>query len=72
MFGLSTAALLWGVLFGSIGTGYFIYGKRQGDALWMVAGALLAGATFFVNSAGWLVLVGLLLTLAPWIWQRFV
>lgn len=72
MFGLSTAALLWGVLFGSIGTGYFIYGKRQGEALWMIAGALLAGVTFFVNTAGWLVVAGVLLTLAPWIWRRYV
>ena len=26
---MTTAQLLWGVLFGSIGFGYFLYGKKQ-------------------------------------------
>jgi hypothetical protein len=26
----NSAPLLWGILFGSIGMGYFIYGKKQG------------------------------------------
>ena len=42
MFGMTTAALMWSMVFGSIGTGYFIYGKRQGEALWLIAGLLLA------------------------------
>ena len=41
MFGMTTAALLWSVFFGAIGTGYFIYGKRQGEALWLISGLLL-------------------------------
>jgi len=28
-FSLNTSSLLWGILFGSIGLGYFVYGKKQ-------------------------------------------
>ncbi len=72
MFGMTTAALMWSMVFGSIGTGYFIYGKRQGEALWLIAGLLLGGVMFFVYSSGWIIVIGLLLTLLPWIWRRFV
>ena len=71
MFGMTTAALMWSMVFGSIGTGYFIYGKRQGEARWLISGLLLGGAMFFVYSSGWVIVVGLLLTLLPWVWRRF-
>lgn len=70
MFGLTTAALLWGVLFGAIGSGYFIYGKKQGEPIVMLAGAGLVGMTFVVTSSLWIVVLGLLLCTLPWLWRR--
>jgi hypothetical protein len=43
------ASLIWG----SIGVGYFIYGKRQGSWLPMVGGLSMIIVSYFVGSA-WL------------------
>jgi predicted phage tail protein len=43
------ASLIWG----SIGFGYFIYGKKQSSWLPMIGGALMIAASYFVGSA-WL------------------
>jgi hypothetical protein len=41
------AALVWG----SIGVGYFIYGKKQQSLTAMVGGILMVGVSYFVSSA---------------------
>ena len=41
------ASLIWG----SIGVGYFIYGKRQTSLIPMIGGVLLIAASFLVSSA---------------------
>ncbi|MGA2659436.1 MAG: hypothetical protein ABSH34_18175 [Verrucomicrobiota bacterium] len=41
------ASLFWG----SIGVGYFIYGKKQGSWLPMVGGAAMVAASYFIGSA---------------------
>jgi hypothetical protein len=41
---MTTAQLLWGVLFGSIGFGYFLYGKKQRAIAPFLCGLALAGA----------------------------
>lgn len=43
------ASLIWG----SIGFGYFIYGKKQASWLPMVGGVLMMAASYFAGSA-WL------------------
>ena len=45
------ATLLWGVLFGSIGLGFFIYGKRQGAPVPLACGLLLMVFPYFVSNA---------------------
>jgi uncharacterized membrane protein HdeD (DUF308 family) len=44
------ASLLWG----SIGVGYFIYGKKQGAMVPMVGGILMIAASYVVSS--WLLM----------------
>jgi hypothetical protein len=47
---MNTASLMWGVLFGSIGLGFFIYGKKQQRVVPLVSGiALMAYTYFFTN-----------------------
>ncbi len=41
------ASLLWG----SVGLGYFIYGKKQAAWIPMVGGALMMGLSYFIESA---------------------
>ena len=41
------ASLIWG----SVGVGYFIYGKRQSSWVPMVGGVLMIAASYFTGSA---------------------
>jgi uncharacterized membrane protein HdeD (DUF308 family) len=41
------ASLIWG----SIGLGYFIFGKRQGAWVPMVGGVVMIAASYFISSA---------------------
>ena len=48
--------LFLGIIFGAIGTAYFVWGKKQHDALFLVAGVVLAVYPYFVDNV-WLVLL---------------
>ena len=45
-----TGWLLWGLLFGSIGLGYFIYGKKQRRGPHLAVGVLFMVYPYFVSS----------------------
>ncbi|WP_193163004.1 hypothetical protein [Microbulbifer hainanensis] len=62
---MNTANLLWGLVFGSIGLGYFLYGKRQSNVAARLAGIGLMIYPYFFESSQALVLVGLGLMLLP-------
>lgn len=68
--GLDTALLLWGLLFGSVGLGYFIYGKKQGVLIPQACGLALMLFPYFVSNSIVLVLAGLALIITPLIWRR--
>ncbi|MGH8117462.1 MAG: hypothetical protein ACREP0_11295 [Rhodanobacteraceae bacterium] len=60
------AALLWGILFGAIGIGYFIYGKRQSMIVPLVCGIALMVYPWFVSGALLTVIVGIVLMAVPY------
>ena len=60
------ATLLWGVVFGSIGLGYFVYGKRQRAPVPLVCGIGLMVFPYVVSSTWATVLVGTLLMAVPY------
>jgi hypothetical protein len=62
----SPASLLWGLLFGSIGMGYFIYGKRQGRIAALLSGMALMIFTYFFTNAFLIVLIGSVLMALPY------
>ena len=62
---MNTASLLWGLVFGSIGLGYFIYGKRRGNVVARLVGIALMIYPVFVDGSQTLVLVGIGLMLVP-------
>ena len=69
MSGMSTSALMWGLLFGSIGAGFFLYGKKQGRPVPLVCGLLLIVYPYFISNAVWLVLIGLVLIAIPYFYR---
>ena len=64
---VSAAQLLWGVLFSAIGTGYLVYGKRQGQGLILVCGLGLIVYPYFVDGTWTQFIVGALLSAAPFL-----
>ncbi|MFC5491333.1 hypothetical protein [Dokdonella soli] len=60
------SALLWGVLFGSFGLGFFIYGKKQRMIVPLVCGLALMVFPYFVSSTLPLVIIGLALIVTPY------
>jgi hypothetical protein len=61
-----TASLLWGVLFSSIGLGYFIYGRKQQKLVPLLCGIGLMGFTFFVSNVWALAAIGIVLMALPY------
>jgi len=62
----STAQLVWGMLFGAIGMGFFVYGKRQKAFVPLFCGLALCVFPYFVPNVYALVIVGAVLILLPY------
>ncbi|MDD2725128.1 MAG: hypothetical protein PHH59_14055 [Methylovulum sp.] len=63
------SGLLWSVLFGSIGFGFFIYGKKQSMLIPLVCGLALMAYPYFMPNAVVLVLVGVVLIAVPYFFR---
>ena len=63
---MDQALLLWGLLFSSIGMGFFIYGRKQRRAVPLVCGIVLMVYPYFVPSTIWLVVIGVVLCAVPY------
>lgn len=63
---MSASLLLWGVLFSSVGLGYFIYGKKQNAKVPLLCGVALMIFPYFVSSTVVLIGVGALLVVLPY------
>jgi hypothetical protein len=62
----SSASLLWGLLFGSIGMGYLVYGKKQQRGIALLSGIALIVFPYFVTSWVFIVLIGIVLMALPY------
>ena len=62
----STAAIVWAVIFGSIGTGYLIYGRKQRRPMVFVSGLALIGVPYFVDSSVAIVVICLAFMALPY------
>ena len=63
---MDTAQTVWGMLFGAIGAGYMLYGKRQRQVMPLGCGLALMLFPYFVSSSWGLVLVGAALMAIPY------
>lgn len=66
----SSATLIWGLLFGAIGTGYFLYGKKQRKPVPFACGILLIVFPYFIAHVAALVMIGALLSAIPYFFRR--
>ncbi|MEO5957173.1 MAG: hypothetical protein ABIR36_15995 [Nitrospiraceae bacterium] len=62
----STAVLMWGMLFGAIGFGFFLYGKKQRAVVPLITGIVLCVFPYFIENVYALVGVGLLVVAIPY------
>jgi len=67
---MNEALLLWGVLFSSIGLGYFIYGRRQGKTVPLLSGLALMIYPYFMPNTVVLVTIGAIFTAVPYFIRR--
>jgi len=67
---VSASALLWGLLFGSVGLALFVYGKKQGAIVPLVCGLLLLVIPYVLPNTVLLVIVGAALVAAPFVIRR--
>ena len=63
---MNTSTLLWGLLFGSIGLGFFVYGRRQKMIVPLACGVALMIYPYFVSNTILLVIVGVGLIAIPY------
>ena len=63
---ITTAYLLWVLLFSSIGFGFFIYGKKQKHYPALIAGIVLMIYPMFISNTYVIVLLGIILVLIPY------
>jgi hypothetical protein len=67
---MNEAELLWGVLFSSIGIGYFIYGRRQDKTIPLLSGMALMIYPYFMPNSIALVVIGIIFTAVPYFLRR--
>jgi len=61
----STASLMWGVLFGSIGMGYLIYGKKQQRGFALLSGVVLCIFPYFISNVFLMIFIGIAFMALP-------
>jgi hypothetical protein len=66
---MSTSLLFLGLLFGSVGFGYFLYGKRQAAIVPMVCGIALMVFPYFVSNVLILAVIGIALAALPYFYR---
>ncbi len=62
----NTAAIMWGVLFGSIGMGYLIYGRKQRRGIALLSGVVLCVFPYFVSNVFLMILIAVILMALPY------
>jgi len=70
-FGISYGTLFASLLWGSVGIGFSIYGKKQRAAPAWVGGIALIAISYLIRSALWMSLAAVGIIAGVWIWSRY-
>lgn len=63
---MNTDTLWASMLWGAVGSGFALYGKKQGRPVPMIGGLVMIGATYFCETALVMSVVGVGLTAGIW------
>jgi predicted membrane protein len=66
---VNAGVLLWGLLFSSIGLGFFLYGKKQRAVVPLVCGLVLMIYPYFIPNVIALVAIGVVLIAVPYFFR---
>ena len=66
---MQVSSLLWGLLFGSIGLGFLIYGRKQRAVVPLICGLALMVFPYFVSNTLLLVIIGVVLMAIPYFFR---
>jgi len=58
--------LMWSILFGAVGMGYFMYGRRQRSPVPFLVGIALMVYPYFISNVYVVVLIGIALIATPY------
>jgi hypothetical protein len=61
---------MWGMIFGSIGLGFFIYGKKQKSIIPLINGIVLMVVPYLISNIYALILLGIVLVALPYFIRR--
>jgi hypothetical protein len=64
---MNASTLFWGIVFGSIGLAFFVYGKKQKTVVPFFSGIGLMVVPYFISNMYFLFLSGIVLTVLPFI-----
>ena len=62
---MNATSLLFGVIYGAIGFGYLIYGRRQQKGIALLSGLVLCAFPYFISNIVLLIVIGLVLIALP-------
>lgn len=62
----NVSQIVWAMIFGSIGFGFFLYGKKQKAVMPLLAGFALMLFPYFISNVYFLVIVGVTLVTLPY------
>ncbi|HJP46222.1 amino acid transport protein [Acinetobacter venetianus] len=63
---MNATQLFLGVIFSSIGLGYFLYGKKQKMTIPLVCGLVLMLFTYFIDNTMIISVIGIVLSILPY------
>ena len=68
--GYTKGSIIAMIIFSIIGLGYFAYGKKSQQLLMLICGIALMGYSYFVHGTGYIILIGVGLSVLPFILGR--
>lgn len=66
---MAESTIWWGLLFGTLGIGYFVYGKRQRMVMALASGVALMVFPYFISNTFLLLVVGAALLALPFLFK---
>ena len=70
-FAISSAGLVASLIWGAIGAGFALYGKKQRSAPPWFGGLALVGISYFIASALWMSVTAVGIIAGIWAWSRY-